>query len=137
MAKTAKDIQSDFLALLKGSALESEVNGKVYRDGLRPRDSRKEDIVVIFSSGDDDGQIQTGIVTLNIYVPDITPYRDGTLVENAARTATLERAAQEWYESIRGAKPEYLFRLYNTIHTGMEECIHQHFVVVQIKFRLS
>jgi hypothetical protein len=134
MAKTAKEIQTDFYTLLKGSSLAEAVNGGVYRDGMRPRDSKKEDIVIIFSSGEE-GEIQSGIVTLNIYVPDITPYRCGTMIENAARTATLERAAQDWYEGIKGAMPGYLFRLYNTIHTAADEDINQHFIVAQIKFK--
>lgn len=137
MAKTEKDIQTDFYTLLKGSDLVAMVNGIVYRDGFRPRDSKKEDIVIIYSAGEDDGEIQSGIVTLNIYVPDILPYKNGTMVENAARTAKIERAAQEWYESIRGVMPEYIFRLYNTIHTTADEDINQHFVVVQVKYRLS
>lgn len=137
MAKTAKDIQTDFYTLLKGSDLAAMVNGIVYRDGFRPRDSKKEDIVIIYSAGEDDGEIQSGIVALNIYVPDILPYKNGTMVENAARTAKIERAAQEWYESIRGVMPEYIFRLYNTIHTTADEDINQHFVVVQVKYRLS
>ena len=137
MAKTAKDIQTDFYTLLKDSDLAAMVNGIVYRDGFRPRDSKKEDIVIIYSAGEDDGEIQSGIVTLNIYVPDILPYKNGTMVENAARTAKIERAAQEWYESIRGVMPEYIFRLYNTIHTTADEDINQHLVVVQVKYRLS
>ena len=137
MAKTAKDIQTDFYTLLKDSDLAAMVNGIVYRDGFRPRDSKKEDIVIIYSAGEDDGEIQSGIVTLNIYVPDILPYKNGTMVENAARTAKIERAAQEWYESIRGVMPEYIFRLYSTIHTTADEDINQHFVVVQVKYRLS
>lgn len=137
MAKTAKDIQTDFYTLLKDSDLAAMVNGIVYRDGFRPRDSKKEDIVIIYSAGEDDGEIQSGIVALNIYVPDILPYKNGTMVENAARTAKIERAAQEWYESIRGVMPEYIFRLYNTIHTTADEDINQHFVVVQVKYRLS
>lgn len=137
MAKTAKDIQTDFYTLLKDSDLAAMVNGIVYRDGFRPRDSKMEDIVIIYSAGEDDGEIQSGIVTLNIYVPDILPYKNGTMVENAARTAKIERAAQEWYESIRGVMPEYIFRLYNTIHTTADEDINQHFVVVQVKYRLS
>ena len=137
MAKTAKDIQTDFYTLLKDSDLAAMVNGIVYRDGFRPRDSKKEDIVIIYSAGEDDGEIQSGIVTLNIYVPDILPYKNGTMVENAARTAKIERAAQEWYESIRGVMPEYIFGLYNTIHTTADEDINQHFVVVQVKYRLS
>ena len=137
MAKTAKDIQTDFYTLLKDSDLAAMVNGIVYRDGFRPRDSKKEDIVIIYSAGEDDGEIQSGIVTINIYVPDILPYKNGTMVENAARTAKIERAAQEWYESIRGVMPEYIFRLYNTIHTTADEDINQHFVVVQVKYRLS
>ena len=73
MAKTGKQIQSDVLALLKSSTLPSIISGKVYRKGCRPRDSKAEDAIVIFTTGLP-GQIQTGVVTINIYCPDIDPY---------------------------------------------------------------
>ena len=63
MAKTSKQIQGDVYRLLKNSTLSSMISGDVYRgDGKtsnRPRDSRKEDAVVIFTSGLS-GDIQTG-----------------------------------------------------------------------------
>ena len=88
MAKTSKQIQGDIYNLLKGSALCSMISGDVYRSGYRPRDSRLEDAVVIFTTGLPD-QIQTGVVTVNIYVPDIDPYQNGVLVEDGERTETI------------------------------------------------
>ncbi len=133
MSKTAKEIQTDFYNLLKGSELASTIKGGFYRDGLRPKDSEKEDAVIIFTAGED-GEIQSGVVTLNIFVPDIT-YNNGTKVENMARTAEIEKAAQRWFDGIKGKASGYLFRLYNTIHTTADQDINQHFVVVQIKYR--
>lgn len=90
MAKTGKQIQSDVLALLKSSSLPALISGKVYRKGYRPRDSKAEDAIVIFTAGLP-GQVQTGVVTINIYVPDIDPYENGVLVENGQRCETLEK----------------------------------------------
>ena len=84
MAKTGKQIQSDVLALLKSSTLPSIISGKVYRKGCRPRDSKAEDAIVIFTTGLP-GQIRTGVVTINIYCPDIDPYENGVLVEDSQR----------------------------------------------------
>ena len=70
MAKTGKQIQGDIRKLLMDSTLYTKISGEVYRNGYRPRDSRREDAVVIFTAGMPE-QIQTGVVTINIFVPDI------------------------------------------------------------------
>ena len=66
MAKTSKQVQGDIYRLLRDSVLYTQITGEVYREGLRPRDSRKEDAVVIFTTGVPD-EIETGVVTVNIY----------------------------------------------------------------------
>ncbi len=133
MAKTSKQVQGDIYRLLKGSALCSMVSGDVYRSGYRPRDSRLEDAVVIFTTGLPD-QIQTGVVTVNIYVPDIDPYQNGVLVEDGERTETIERLAQEWVDGLTTDRSCYKFRLQQTIYTEEEPDIHQHFIVVKLKY---
>ena len=131
MAKTAKQVQTDIIALLRGSELAAEISGEVYRNGLRPRDSRLEDAVVIFTTGLPD-EIETGVVTVNIYVPDIDPYENGVLVEDGERTEKLEILAQGWVDSLLGSGTNYVFELRQTIYTEAEPDIKQHFVVVKL-----
>lgn len=133
MAKTGKQVQGDIYSFLKGSTLCSMISGDVYREGYRPRDSRLEDAVVIFTAGLP-GQIQTGVVTVNIFVPDIDPYENGVLVEDGERTEELEHLAQEWVDSLTAAVSCYKFRLMQTIHTAEEAEISQHFVVVKLAY---
>lgn len=133
MAKTGKQVQGDIYGFLKGSTLCSMISGDVYREGYRPRDSRLEDAVVIFTAGLP-GQIQTGVVTVNIFVPDIDPYENGVLVEDGVRTEELEHLAQEWVDSLTAAVSCYKFRLMQTIHTAEEAEISQHFVVVKLAY---
>lgn len=133
MAKTAKQIQGDIRQFLIGSPLASEISGEVYRNGLRPRDSRKEDAVVTFTAGLP-GQIETGVVTIDIYVPDIDPDDDGTWVEDGERTERLEALAQQWADSLTAALSGYKFHLTQTIHTQAEPAIRQHFVVVKLGY---
>lgn len=135
MAKTAKQVQTDIIALLRGSELATEISGGVYRNGLRPRDSSLEDAVVIFTTGLPD-EIETGVVTVNIYVPDIDPYENGVLVEDGERTETLEILAQGWVDSLLGSGTNYVFELRQTIYTEAEPDIKQHFVVVKLGYRL-
>ena len=99
MAKTGKQVQGDVYQLLKDSTLYTMISGDVYRNGYRPRDSRLEDAVVIFTAGLPN-QIQTGVVTVNIFVPDIDPYDNGVFVEDGQRTEALERLAAEWVYSL-------------------------------------
>lgn len=136
MAKTSKQIQGDIYKLLKDSTLYTMISGEVYRQGYRPRDSRKEDAVVIFTTGLPN-QIQTGIVTVNIFVPDIDPYDNGVWVEDGERTERVERLAQEWVDDIIDKDCLYAFELSHTICTEAEPSINQHFVVVKLKYKLS
>jgi len=133
MTKTGKQIQSDVLALLKSSSLPSLISGRVYRKGCRPRDSKTEDAIVIFTAGLP-GQVQTGVVTINIYVPDIDPYENGVLVEDGQRCETLETAAADWVDSLTAAVSNYRFKLQQTIYTDEEPEINQHFIVVKLSY---
>lgn len=135
MAKTSKQVQGDIYRLLKDSTLCSMISGDVYRSGYRPRDSRKEDAVVIFTAGLP-GQIQTGVVTVHIYVPDIDPYPEdnGVLVEDGQRTAEIERLAQDWVDSLTAGVSCYRFKLQATISTEEEPDIKQHFIVVMLRY---
>lgn len=133
MAKTSKQVQGDIYQLLKDSTLYTMISGEVYRQGYRPRDSRKEDAVVIFTTGLPN-QIQTGVVTVNIFVPDIDPYDNGVWVEDGERTERIERLAQEWFDGLTTEVSCYKFKLQQTIYTEEEADIHQHFVVVKLKY---
>ena len=133
MAKTSKQVQGDIYQLLKDSTLYTMISGEVYRQGYRPRDSRKEDAVVIFTTGLPN-QIQTGVVTVNIFVPDIEPYDNGVWVEDGERTERVERLAQEWVDNLATEVSCYKFKLQQTIYTEEEAEIKQHFVVVKLKY---
>lgn len=133
MAKTAKQIQGDVYRLLRDSSLYTMISGEVYRSGMRPRDSRKEDAVVVFTAGLPD-QIQTGVVTVNIFLPDIDPDDNGTWVEDGRRAEELEKLAQQWADSLTAEVSCYKFKLQQTIYTEAEPEIHQHFVVVRLKY---
>lgn len=133
--KTAKEIQTDIYNFLRGSKFAQGVNGDVYRQGYRPRNSAKEDIIVIFTTGAV-GEVQRGVVTINAYVPDIDPYRNGVFVEDGRRTAEVETLAKNWVESLTAAKSDYLFNLNNTIYTEADAEVPQHFIVVRLNYKL-
>lgn len=139
MSKTSKQVQSDVIALLQNSPLAASVSGAVYRgtpdSSFRPRDSQSEDIVVVFTTGYP-YEIETGVVTIHIYVPDIDPYGDGVLVEDGRRTEQIERLADEWVNSLTCDRSNYKFKLRQSIHTQSNPDIHQHFVVVRLGYSL-
>jgi hypothetical protein len=133
--KTAKQVQGDIIGLLRDSKLAKAVNGAIYRFGYRPRDSRSEDIIVAFTTGLP-GQIQTGVVTVNIYIPDIENPDNGVLIEDGRRCMELETAADAWVESLTVGKSDYRFTLQQTICTEEEPEINQHFVVIKLKYQI-
>jgi hypothetical protein len=130
---TAHKVQTDIMAMLADSKLTAEISGKVYRRGYRPRDSRLEDVEVLFINGIP-GQVEQGAVTLNIYVPDITPYNNGVYVEDGHRVAHIEALAAQWVDSLVARRSNYRFTLLRTISTEHDEVAHEHFVTVQLEY---
>lgn len=135
MTKTAHQIEGDFYHMLKGSPLADALTGSVYRQGTRPRDSRLEDAVVIFTEGTPT-EIERGTVTVNIYVPDLNPYPGGQTVEDTTRAELLEAMAQQWADSLTADRSRYLIALARTIRTDYDAEDRQHFVVVRLNYRL-
>jgi len=133
MMKTGHDIQGEIYDLLRGSSLDQAVSGKVYKAGYRPRDSRDEDIVVTFTQSTA-GQVQDGIVTVNIYVPDIDPYGNGVWVEDGARTSAIERAALTWLDGIDRSGTDLRLEAYQPPFTMEDNSARQHFVTLRIRF---
>lgn len=133
--RTAKEIQGDIITLLRESALAQSVSGKIYRKGYRPLNSQAEDITVGFVTGVT-GEIQEGVVVINVYVADIDAIGNGTMVENGARTTEIERLADDWVQSLTTSRSNYLFELSQTIYTEAEREVHQHFVSIRLNYRL-
>jgi len=136
MTKTGQQVEDDIYGLVKNSPLASLINGKVYKFGMRPRDSIKEDAIVKFVSGLDD-QIQSGTVVINIYVPDFDPCENGVLVRDITRCKEIEVTANEWVKTLTVEKSDYKFKKAQTIYTQEEPEINQHFVSVRLNFRLT
>lgn len=136
MQKTGSQVQEDVFRFLKESELSKAISGKVYKDDTRPRDSRKEDAVVVFTAGIP-GEIQEGVVTINIHVPDLKPFRNGVTAKDVRRCGEIEALAQAWVESLTAAKSPYLFSLQESIHTVADDAISQHFIVVKLNFRVT
>lgn len=135
MMLTGQQVITDVIALLRQTDLPDAIGGGIYRQGTRPRDSKAEDLVVIFTTADAE-QFQKGVVTLNIYVPDIeAPGIDGVNYEDSARCAEIEAAAQSAVESLKAYRSDYLFRLRDAIFTQRDEDIRQSFVVVRLGFK--
>ena len=134
MYKTGIKVEGDVFAKLRTSSLAAALTGSVYRDGLRPRDSRLEDAVVIFTAGTV-GEIQRGVVTVNIFVPDIAADNsNGVYVANGARLETLSQLAAEWVDSLNPTSC-YYFSLDAAIHVGEDLENKQHFVVMKLAYK--
>lgn len=134
MKKTSKQVQGDIYKLLINSTLSSRITGGVYRNGHRPRNSDKEDIVITFTAGLAT-QIQTGIITIHIFVPDIDPWDDGVFVEDTERIEELQVLAGAWLDDLTAVNTDYLFELQQTITSDEDAERKEHFVVVKLKYK--
>lgn len=133
MEKTEKQIEKDVFRIIRDSELKAVIGGMVYRDGMRPKNATTEDIVVKFLTGID-GQEQSGVVLVHIYVPDIkSPSGDGELAPNITRIDLLEEKANSLLSSLEDT--EYLFEKDGTPRSYPAEGIDQQFINVRIKYR--
>ena len=130
IAKSEKQIERDFFSFVKQSALGRSIKGKVYRPEMRPANAQTEDLIVKFLAGLDE-QIQSGVVLLNIYVPDIA-YQDGRKVIDHKRIGELQELVNEFVNS--NENTEYWMQTDTTPTTMKNEEIEQHFIYVRIKF---
>lgn len=141
MRKTAEEIEEDVFKLLAVSEVATEISGGVYRDGMRPFNSNNEDAVINFLTGLD-GQKQSGIVNVNVYVPDID-MGDNLLVKNTARCKELGQILLSFKESLMGSKINtsrngyWFFQNGNIIRTFEEKDINQHYVNLRLEFEFS
>lgn len=132
MVKTESEIERDFFMLVKASALGAALRGSVYRSEMRPADAATEDAVIKFLAGLD-GQVQTGTVILNVYVPDVAHGPMGRAVADKARAAELQSLIRELVGG--AADTEYLLEAVSTPTTAEADGIAQHVITARINFK--
>ena len=132
MEKTAKQIEKDVFRIVRNSELKNVIGGTFYRAGMRPKNASTEDVVVKFLSGID-GQEQSGVVLIHVYVPNIQVSKDGELVENITRIDELEELLNTLIADFEN--DEYLFEKDGTPHSFPAEGIEQHFINVRLHYR--
>lgn len=128
--KSEQQIERDFYSFIKDSELGHAIKGEVYRPDMRPENAKTEDLVVKFLAGLDE-QIQSGVVILNLYVPDIL-HPDGRKVKNSPRIAVLEDLITSFIED--NDNTEYWMEKDGTPTSMKNEEIGQNFIYARIKF---
>ena len=118
---------------LKTSALKAAVSGGLYKQGERPDNSTKEDIVIncLPTSG---SQLQTATVNVNIYVPDseLTISGKPQFKAKFSRLQALAELAITLLKEVSVDDYHYKIAFQGTLK---EESIHQHFINIRIEFK--
>ena len=134
MKATAGEIETKVYNLIVDYGLQ--IGGQIYKEGVRPLDSKSEDAVITFVTGTD-AQIQSGIVAVNVYVPDINNGQGkGVKVKNISRCNEVEIMLKNFASSI-SISDEYKFEPDRIIKSYKESEIEQHFVNLRLKFKKS
>lgn len=128
--KTEKQIEKDIFRIIKASPINTMIGGTLYRKGMRPRNAKTEDAVVAFLSGLD-GQFQTGVVMLNIYVP-MTQNASSDKITDISRVETLEAAVKDFFDEC--SEVNYLFELRETPYSEDLDEIEQTRINVRIHY---
>lgn len=93
-------IKDDVYAFIKKTPLAAAVTGKICKQGVRPKGSDKEDVVIAVVTNMN-GQIQEAVVNVNIYVKDDIK-SDGQNQEATIRLRQLCEIASDTLEVGRG-----------------------------------
>lgn len=134
MKKTASQIESDLYKYFKDK-IDLLVNGQTYRSGVRPLNSQKEDCVISFLTGLD-GQYQTGVININIFVP-MAKNNDNQYRKNFVRCEAIEQALMPIIEEAKTALRNYKLQIHQMIQTFEDMDIKQFFINAKIKFRYN
>lgn len=134
MKKTASQIEADLYKYFKDK-INTLINGQTYRSGVRPLNSQKEDCVISFLTGLD-GQYQTGVININIFVPAVKN-NDNQYRKNFVRCDVIERALMPIIEEAKTSLRNYRLTLHQLIQTFEERDIKQFFINAKVKFRYN
>lgn len=133
MEKTSKQIEKDVYRIISNSEMKGAIGGTIYRHGMRPKNATTEDVVVKFLTGID-GQEQSGIVLIHIYVPNKqSVMNDGELVEDITRIDELMVIINRIIAGLEDV--EYLFEKDGTPQSYPADGIEQHFINVRLSYR--
>ena len=103
--RSDEDIKTDIFKFIKGSELHRSVSGKLSKR-KRPKGSDKEDILISILANEN-GQVQTAYVNVNIYVRDVNV--DGQDEEDTLRIASLSTLADNLHGEFYGQ--EYTLKM--------------------------
>ena len=134
MKKTASQIEADLYKYFKDK-INPLINGQTYRSGVRPLNSQKEDCVISFLTGLD-GQYQTGVININIFVP-LVKNNDNQYRKDFVRCDAIEQDLMPIIENAKTDLRNYRLQLHQMIQTFEETDIKQFFINAKIKFRYN
>ena len=134
MKKTASQIEADLYKYFKDK-INPLINGQTYRNGVRPLNSQKEDCVISFLTGLD-GQYQTGVININIFVP-LVKNNDNQYRKDFVRCDAIEQDLMPIIENAKTDLRNYRLQLHQMIQTFEDTDIKQFFINAKIKFRYN
>lgn len=110
------------------------ISGGFYPSDCRPADSKVEDAVLTVSQATAE-QIQEGRARINIFVPDIDN-GTGRPVPNKERLGVLSALDELIIDTLNNSDTDYCFDLSQATGTVNADDIKQHFVNIEIEFKL-
>lgn len=111
-----------------------KISGNFYPSDCRPADSKVEDAVLTVSKATAD-QIQKGRARINVFVPDIDN-GTGRPVPNKERLDELSSLDELIIDTLNNSDTDYCFDLSQATETVNAVDIKQHFVNIEIEFKL-
>ena len=133
--KTGGQVETDFYRAAKKTELSRKISGEVYRDGFRPRNSKKEDIIIRLTTLSV-GQLQEGVLTILVFVPDSEVSGKGNLKRNITKLNKFEELGEKAVEEIRQELSEYQKVELQTGIQSYPDSNEEHFVSIKISFQI-
>lgn len=105
---------------------------RIYLDGVAPLNEIGGYIWLRHTAGRS-GDVQEGVVTVLIYSMPTLSQEDGRKMQDTKLVSKIERAAQDWVESLPTG--EYLFWSDDTIQTDYDPEAGLYFTSIRLKYR--
>lgn len=126
-AQIEQDVYESLTELFRG-----RIEGSLYMSETRPRDSHREDAVIV-AGAPSGGQLQKGRVRILIFIQDIDN-GTGSPMPDLERIQELEPIAQEIIDTLHENLAEYAFEFLTAPYTGNNSETGEHFININLQY---
>lgn len=127
-------VEGKLYTLLHEARLAEQLGGKLYRAGIRPRESQEPGVIVRHVAGLP-GSVDVGTALIAVYIPDIVTSHEAQPVKDIQSCIEAEEQLLRWLINLNTAESHpFLFKPAAAIITEAVPERREHAVVLKLRY---